>query len=53
MVKERGISQMNNIGLICVTHDPAGGNTNLVKKLGPLLNKIYNDMYITVSAESN
>lgn len=53
MAKKRGNSQMNNIGLICVIHDPAGKNTNLVKKLGPLLNKIYKDMYITVSAETN
>jgi hypothetical protein len=32
---------MNNMGLICVTHDPTGKNINLVKKFGPLLNKIY------------
>lgn len=44
---------MNNIGLICVTHDPTGKSTNLVKKLGSSLNKIYQDMYITVSEETN
>lgn len=44
---------MNNVGLICVTHDPAGKNINLVNKLGPFLNEIYHDMYITVSEETN
>lgn len=44
---------MNNIGLVCVTHDPAGNNINLVKKLGALLNEIYKDMFITVSEDTN
>lgn len=44
---------MNNIGLICVTHDPTGKNVNLVKKLGSSLNEVYQDMYITVSDETN
>jgi hypothetical protein len=44
---------MNKIGLICVTHDPAGKNTNLVKKLDSSLNEVYQDMYITVSEETN
>lgn len=41
------------MGLICVTHDPTGKNINLVKKFGPLLNKIYKDMFITVSEETD
>lgn len=44
---------MNNIGLICVTHDPVGKNTNLINKLGSSLNEIYQDIYITVSEETN
>jgi hypothetical protein len=44
---------MNKIGLICVTHDPVGKNGNLVKKLGSSLNEVYQDMYITVSEETN
>lgn len=38
---------------ICVTHDPTGRNTNLLKKLGFSLDKIYKAMYITVSEERN
>lgn len=44
---------MINIGLICVTHDPIGKNINLIKKHSPLLNKIYKDLFITVSEETN
>ena len=44
---------MNNVGLICVTHDPVGKNISLVNKFRPYLNEIYHDMYITVSEETN
>jgi hypothetical protein len=44
---------MIKVGLICVTHDPAGKNIRLVKKLGSFLNEIYNSMFITVSEETN
>lgn len=44
---------MINIGLICVTHDPIGKNINLIKKHSSLLNKIYKDLFITVSEETN
>lgn len=44
---------MNNIGLICVTHDPTGKNINFVKSLSPLLSEIYKDLFITVSEETD
>lgn len=44
---------MNNIGLICVTHDPKGKNKNLIKEVSPILNDIYTDKFITISEETD
>lgn len=44
---------MNNIGLICVTHDPNGNNLAYIKKYAYKFKKLYANMYITVSEESN
>ncbi|GFZ32959.1 hypothetical protein CSC2_34850 [Clostridium zeae] len=44
---------MNDIALICVTHDPFGKNINLVKKLSTTLSEIYMNMFITVSEETD
>jgi hypothetical protein len=49
MANERKGNNMNNSGLICVTHDPNGKNISLVRKLSHKLNHIYSDLYITVS----
>jgi len=40
---------MNYTGLVCITHDPNGKNTSLLKKLSPILNQVYSDLFITVS----
>ncbi len=44
---------MENIALICVTHDPSGNNIDLLKKHAPLFSKLYRDCYICVSDETD
>ncbi|GAA4839091.1 hypothetical protein GCM10023310_16090 [Paenibacillus vulneris] len=44
---------MNNIALICPTHDPAGGNIAFIRTYAGQLREIYRDIYITVSDESD
>ena len=44
---------MNNIGLICVTHDPEGTNIEFIRKHSQMLKELYKDIYIAVSDESD
>lgn len=44
---------MNNVALLCATHDPIGKNINLIRELAPILNNTYSKLFITVSEETN
>lgn len=44
---------MNNLGLICVTHDPNGDNLEFIRKHSKTIKDLYDDIYIAVSDESD
>lgn len=47
------VNNMKNIALISVTHDPSGKNIYLLKKHSSTISKIYKNIFITVSDETN
>ncbi|WP_282937368.1 hypothetical protein [Paenibacillus sp. RC67] len=44
---------MNNVALVCPTHDPNGDNLDLIRKHGGQIQTIYKDIFITISDESD
>lgn len=45
--------EMNDVGLLCVTHDKEGKNLKLIESYAKQLKKFYSGLYITVSEETD